>query len=68
MKNVQDRVFDFLKKNKRYAYRPTEIIKKLKAGDSGVMSGLRFLLEKKKIGRKRVESKCSYYFYLPKRK
>jgi len=61
--SVKDKVYAYLKKNKGNAYRPEEIIKKLKASPTTVRAGLRKLYLEGKIEKKSVAQNCSYYYY-----
>ena len=60
---VEEKVFQFLKKNKKNAFRPIEIIKKIDCNSPSVRGGLNQLIKKSKISKKRISSNCSYYYF-----
>jgi len=61
-KTVGERVTEFLKRNKRYAYTTKELAQKLKANKFTVRSALKKLVKKGKLKVKKYEGKSYYYF------
>ena len=60
---MEQKVLVFLKRNKEWAYRPCEIVKKLKSNNNAVSGGLRMLLKKGKVDVERICQNCAYYNY-----
>lgn len=60
---VKEKVYRFLKRNKKYAFRPTELTEKIGALDSTVRDGLLKLHREGKVSKKVVSYHCTYYYY-----
>ena len=62
-KTVKEQVLAFLKRNKTWAYRPSEIVNKTNNNTNAVGDAVRKLLKEGKVDNERVANNCSYYNY-----
>ena len=62
-KTVKEQVLAFLKRNKTWAYRPSEIVIKINSNTNGVSDALKKLSAEGKIDYESVARNCAYYNY-----
>ena len=62
-KTVKEQVLAFLKRNKTWAYRPSEIVIKINSNTNSVGDALKKLSAEGKIDYESVARNCAYYNY-----